>query len=190
MKPNPEIKTDRLVLRPINTDDADALFAYRSDSIANQYQGWIPNTIRDAHDFIRNRISPVFDVTGTWFQFVIIKREQDELIGDIGIHFLDTEKKQVEIGFTLDKRHQGKGYASEALKAVIHYLFKKSHKHRITASIDPDNSKSIRLVERLGFRKEAHFKSSVMNHGKWADDLVYAILEDEWNQKHIHAGIK
>lgn len=177
----PEFTTERLFLRSIRPDDAEAWFLFRSDAAANKYQGWIPATVRDVHDFIQNRISPLFDMTGTWFQFAIIKKDLHQLIGDAGVHFFDAEKKQVEIGFTLDMNYQGKGYATEALRAVIHYLFRDRHKHRITASIDPANERSIRLVERLGFRKEAHFKSSILINGQWADDLVYALLEDEWN---------
>jgi RimJ/RimL family protein N-acetyltransferase len=180
MANNIEIITKRLLLRSIKLDNADAIFKYRSDPIINQYQEWIPKTIDDVFDFINNRVTQTFDIIDTWYQFVIIIKEKDELIGDIGIHFLDSEKKQVEIGCTLDKNYQGKGYATEALKEMINYLFNELNKHRIVGSIDPRNLKSIELVERLGFRKEAHFKESILIHGEWVDDLVYAILKDEW----------
>ena len=175
-----EINTERLLLRPVKLDDAEAIFNYRSDSIENKYQGWVPKTINDVYDFVKNKVSSTIDLTGTWYQFIIIKKEQNELIGDIGIHFLDSDKKQVEIGCTLDKNYQGKGYAAEALMETINYLFDELSKHRIVTSIDPGNIKSIGLVERLGFRKEAHFKESILINGKWVDDLVYAILKDEW----------
>lgn len=96
------------------------------------------------------------------------------------MHFLDDEKYQVEIGFTLDKNEQGKGFASEAVKETINFLFNDLNKRRIIASIDPRNGKSIALVERLGFRKEAHFKESLLINGEWVDDVVYAVLKDEW----------
>jgi RimJ/RimL family protein N-acetyltransferase len=182
-----EFNTERLVLRPIRLDDAETIFKYRSDSTINKYQGWIPNTIDDVYDFIKIRVSSTIDLIGTWYQFVIIKKEKNELIGDIGIHFLDSDKKQVEIGCTLDKNHQGKGYATEALKELINYLFHELHKHRIITSIDPNNIKSIGLVERLGFRKEAHFKESILIRGEWVDDLVYAILKHEWLKSRVPA---
>jgi RimJ/RimL family protein N-acetyltransferase len=175
-----EIHTERLVVRSIRSDDAEAIFRYRSDSNTNQYQNWIPKTINDVHDFIKNRVSPTIDTIDTWYQFVIIKKEQDEFIGDIGVHFLDSEKKQVELGCTFDKKFQGKGYATEAMKEMIHFLFTILQKRRITVSTDPRNTKAIRLIERLGFRKEAHCKESIWIHGEWADDLQYAILNDEW----------
>ncbi len=119
-----EINTERLLLRSLTINDAKAIFKYRSDSVANQYQGWVPKTISDVHEFIENRVSPTIDLSGTWFQFGIIKKGNNELIGDLGIHFLDSDKYQVEIGFTLNKNQQGKGYATEAIKEIINYLFK------------------------------------------------------------------
>lgn len=178
-----DINTERLFLRSLNINDAEALFNYRSDSTANKYQGWIPITINDSIDFIKNRISPTVDKINTWFQFAIIKKENNELIGDIGIHFFDPDKYQVEIGFTLDEAQQGNGYATEALRATINYLFYELNKRRIIASIDPRNTNSIKLVSRLGFRKEAHFRKSILINGEWVDDLIYALLIDEWNEK-------
>ena len=187
MTNNPELYTERLLLRSIRVDDAEAIFKYRSDSTINNYQGWIPNSIEDVYDFIRNRVAPTIDLVGTWHQLVIIKKETNELIGDIGIHFLDSDKKQVEIGCTLDKDHQGKGYATEALKELMNYLFHELHKHRIITSIDPKNIKSIGLVERLGFRKEAHFKESILIREEWVDDIVYTVLDDEWIKSRVRS---
>ncbi len=178
-----KINTERLLLRPLTFDDADAIFKYHSDSEINQYQGWIPLNIDDVVDFIRNRISPEINITGTWFQFVIVTKESSELIGDLGIHFLEADKKQVELGITLNSDFFGKGYAQEALTGSINYLFNTLNKHRIITSIDPGNIKSIKLVEKLGFRKEAHFKESLKIRGVWVDDLIYAILKSEWNEK-------
>ncbi len=183
MTNNLEINSDRLLLRSIRLDDAEAIFKYRSDAIINQYQGWIPKTINDVCDFIKNRVSSTIDIFDTWYQLVIIKKENNELIGDVGIHFLDSDKYQAEIGCTLGKNQHGKGYATEALKETINYLINELNKRRIVTSIDPRNIKSIRMVERLGFRKEAHFKESIMMNGEWVDDLVYAILKDEWIKK-------
>ncbi|RLD58981.1 MAG: N-acetyltransferase [Bacteroidetes bacterium] len=179
MKTKIELITERLILRPVKEKDAKAIFSYRSDSFTNQYQGWIPKSLEDVHEFI-NKVSPEFDVVDTWFQFVIIRNNSNEIIGDVGIHFLDADKKQVEIGCTIDKKYQEKGYATEALRQIIDYLFSKFNKHRIITSLDPGNSNSIKLVERLGFRKEAHFKESILINGEWVDDLVYAILNKEW----------
>jgi len=175
------VNTDRLYIRPIKLDDKELIFEYRSDSITNKYQGWIPKNINDVIEFI-GKVAKNINMPNTWFQLVILEKETNTLIGDIGIHFLDMENKQTEIGCTLNKNFQAKGYATEALRGVITYLFNNLQKHRITTSIDPSNTNSIKLVERLGFRKEAHFIESLYLNGKWVDDIVYSILEKEWEE--------
>lgn len=176
------IKTERLLLRPIKKGDAESVFRYRSDAFANRYQGWIPKTVDDVISFIENRVSPTININGTWFQLVIIKKDDNTIIGDIGLHFFDSENKQVEIGCTIDKNYQKHGYASESLSEIFRYLFINLDKHRIIASIDPRNEGSIKLVEKLRFRKEAHFKESIFQEGEWLDDLVYAILRKDWGE--------
>lgn len=178
-----QIDSDRLKLRMIQIGDADDLFRYRSNAVVNKYQGWIPKTISDVHDFILHKVSPGMNLPGTWAQWVIIEKETEQLIGDIGIHFLPMDLFQVELGCTLDILHQGKGYAAEALSETINFLFGELNKHRITASIDPRNQASIALFERLGFRREAHFRQSILIDGEWVDDLVYALLESDWQMK-------
>lgn len=179
-----EFRTERLYIRPVCIEDKESMYRYRSDSETNKYLSLIPQSVEDVAAFI-DKTSVDINVPGTWFQLVIMEQASNLLIGDIGIHFLDTdsENKQVEIGYTLDKGFRRKGYATEALKIVIDYLINQLNKHRITASIDPVNIDSIKLVERLGFRQEAHFVESIFFHGKWVDDLVYAVLAKEWKHK-------
>ncbi|MCY1719698.1 GNAT family protein [Prolixibacteraceae bacterium Z1-6] len=174
--------TTRLILRPFCIADKEALFEYRSDTEANKYQGWIPQTINDAETFI-SKLSAQANIPGTWFQLALIEKESQKLIGDVGIHFIDEDNLQVELGFTMHAQHQQKGYATEAVKSIIGYLFTDLNKHRITASVDPENTSSIRLLERLGFRKEAHFKESLLIDERWVDDVIYALLKREWGEQ-------
>ncbi len=174
-----KLETKRLWLRPVSPDDKEALFSYRRDKEINQYQGWIPETMADVETFI-GKIETQLNVPDSWFQLVLVEKESQQIIGDIGIHFLEAESRQAELGCTLALNFQRKGYASEALKRVIDFLFRELNKHRITTSIDPANHSSIRLVERIGFRKEAHFRESLWINGQWVDDLVFALLEKDW----------
>lgn len=175
-----ELISDRLYLRSIALDDAPAIFSYRKDALANQYQGWIPNDLNAAKDFIATKISSEINVPGTWFQFVIIIMNTNELIGDVGVHFNAENNFQVELGITLSKAHQEKGYATEALQKVITYIFNHLNKNRIIATIDPRNESSIRLFERLGFRNEAHIPNSQFLNGEWVDDLIFGLQPDDW----------
>jgi len=175
-----QLETERLLLRPIELTDAEAILSYRSDAETNKYQGWIPTSIADVNYFIHYKVSQEINLPGTWLQFVIIHKESNEIIGDIGVHFLSADTYQVELGCTLSKTYHGKGFAGEALRVMINYLFNTLDKRRIMASIDPRNDSSIKLYERLGFRKEAHFRESIYLNGEWVDDLVYALLKKEW----------
>lgn len=175
------LEAKRLIIRPISLNDKNEILEYRSDKETNKYQGWIPETIDDVITFI-GKTAKKINEPETWFQFVIIEKGTQKIIGDLGIHFFDNENKQVEIGCTLNKDFQNKGYATESIKRVMDYLFNDLHKHRIITSIDPENKNSIRLVERIGFRKEAYFVESLFLNGKWVDDLIYSLIEKDWEK--------
>ncbi len=177
-----DILTERLELRGIKPFDAKAIFEYRSSPQVSRFQTWKPKEPKEVEEFISEKTAKLPNIPDTWYQLGIIVRESDEFIGDIGIHFCDEENLQVEIGYTVSEKHQGKGYATEAVKGVIDYLFNTLNKHRITASVDPRNTKSVILLERLGIRKEAHFKKSFWFNNEWTDDVIYAILKEEWEE--------
>jgi len=172
------VATDRLVIRTLDTKDKIAFYDYRSMPEVYKYQSWRPADLREVDDFISANAAIVPNTRDTWLQLAACLKN-GRLVGDIGIRFIDDDFL-VEIGFTLSPEFQGKGYASEAGRAVIDYLFDGLRKHRITASVDPDNAKSIKLLERLGFRKEAHFIKSYRLNEQWHDDCVYALLAEEW----------
>jgi len=158
--------------------DKDAFFAYRSLPEIYRFQGWRPKDKYEIEAFIAKNIAACPNAANTWLQLAACLKD-GQLIGDIGIHFLEDDL-QVEIGLTISTDYQGKGYAAEAVKSVVGYLFSDLRKHRITASVDPDNRKSVRLLEKIGFRKEAHFVKSYRMDDTLCDDCIYAILEDQW----------
>jgi RimJ/RimL family protein N-acetyltransferase len=160
--------------------DAQDVFSYRSDPEIFKYQSWRPKTLADVEEFIKTRIVNEPNIPGTWFQLAICKSDPSELIGDCGLHFRQDESSQVEIGITLKKEHQGFGYASETLELIFNFVFKDLKKHRIYGSVDPSNHASIKLMERMRMRKEAHFIESIRFNNHWTDDIVYAILAREW----------
>jgi len=174
-----QLTTERLVLKPINTGHAEAVYRYRSDSVTNRYQGWVPKDIEDVSSFITNRTSPEINVNGTWFQLVITLKATGEIIGDIGLHFPGSGNEQVELGCTIGRENQRKGYATEALNEVIRFLFNTLDKHRLMASIDPANIPSIKLFENLGFRRDDHIKNSSLPDESRVTDLVYSLLKEE-----------
>lgn len=176
MKP-PVLKSERLTIKSLSSSDAEVLFSYRSDPEVARYQSFSPEKVEEARRFIIENTAD-FNQEECWFQMGIYLEEK--LIGDIGIHFIGPENSQCEIGYTLSRSAQGKGYATEAVAAVLIFLFTQLGKHRVTAGLDPRNTSSIKLLERIGFRREGHFIKSYLNKGIWEDDLLYALLGEEW----------
>ncbi len=179
-----DFTTQRLYIRPVQIEDKDAMFRYRSEPETSQFLSMVPESADDIAAMILKTPSEI-DIQGTWFQFAVLEQATNTFIGDIGVHFLttDTENKQVEIGYTLDKNFRGKGYATEALTWLIDFLFTDLNKHRIIASVDPINTPSMKLLERLKFRKEAHFVKSLYFQDRWVDDVIYAMLKEDWETR-------
>ncbi len=175
-----EIVTERLVLRALRPDDAEAMFAYRSDPEVMRYQGWDPESLADVRAFIADNAHYRAYAPGSWRQFAITLRATGELIGDCGVHVPEDKPEQAEFGITLATAFQGHGYATEALRALLHLVFGTLGKHRAFASVDPRNAPSIALFERAGFRKEAHHVESLWLMGEWVDDVIVAMLAREW----------
>jgi RimJ/RimL family protein N-acetyltransferase len=174
------LETPRLVLSPLLPADAPRLLAYRSDPAVSRYQSWVPASEPDVLRFIQDQQALAFDTPGTWFQLGIRVRDSSILAGDAGVHFPGDQPHQAELGVTVAPNHQGQGFATETLTALLDHLFGPAAKHRVFASVDPRNGPSLALLERVGLRKEAHFRESLWLEGEWVDDMVYAVLRSEW----------
>ncbi len=187
-----DIETERLVLRPLQPDDAAAVFRYRSDPEVYRYQHWEPSSVSEVDEFIARMTTVEPDTPGTWYQVAICSRDTGQLIGDCGLRFPIERDHEAEFGISLAPEFHGMGYATEAVEAVLEYLFETLDKHRVFGSIDPRNLASLRLMERMGLRREAHFRESLWFKGEWADDVIYAMLRREWdelrNQRQRRAG--
>jgi RimJ/RimL family protein N-acetyltransferase len=175
-----ELFTARLHLNALREQDADALFAYRSDPMVARYQGWCPATQAEALTFIRAQQASWPVDGGGWVQRAIRLADSGQLIGDVGFHVPGSAEGSYEVGITLAPAYQGQGYAREALQALFPFLFRDLHAHRIYASIDPRNIASAALFRSLGMRQEAHFRESLKLRGEWVDDVIYALLAREW----------
>jgi RimJ/RimL family protein N-acetyltransferase len=178
-----DIETERLRLRPLRPEDGAALLRYRSDPEVCRYQAWEPSGAAEVDEFIARMSTLEPDTPETWFQLAICSRDTGRLVGDCGLHFRVGRDHEAEIGISLAPEFHGRGYATEALEAVLGYLFGTLGKHRVIASVDPRNHASLRLMERIGLRREAHFRESLWFKGQWADDVICAMLRREWEER-------
>jgi len=172
--------TERLLLRHFHESDLDAFHAYRNDPEVFRYQGWhVPYLRETAAEFIAEMKDAVPGAEGRWFQTAVQRKSDHALIGDVAFCPMRGDARQAFFGFTLARCFWGQGYAAEAAQAVLDYLFRELEMHRIVAEIDTENTHSIRLLERLGFRREAHHVESYPTENGWRDEYVYALLERE-----------
>ena len=174
------LESARLILRRFRPDDAAVLSAYRSDPSVARYQGWMPPVPPDAAARLVAEFAVGDPWQPGWFQYAIEHRAQQCLIGDIGTRLHDN-MMQADLGFTLAAEWQGQGYATEAVRTVIDYLFGKGL-HRISAECDARNERSARLLERAGFRREGYRPAYTWLKGEWTDDILFGLLAGQWHR--------
>ena len=175
-----QLRSPRLLLRRLQESDLPSFCAYRSDPQVARYQDWESWSEEEGRRFIEGQMTLHPDVPGTWFQMAIELVQVGEIIGDCGLHTLADRPGQVEIGITMACEHQGKGYATEAVNCLLDYVFGKIAKHRVIAVADTRNTPAVRLLERVGMRREGHFIENIWFKGEWGDEFQYAMLEREW----------
>jgi RimJ/RimL family protein N-acetyltransferase len=181
------LRSPRLVLRPLCSDDAAPLAAYRSLAEVTRYQFWESFGLADAVRLVAEQATVVPDTPGTWLQLAIVLSHSAVMIGDCGIHFRGDDHRQVELGITLAPTHQGQGFATEALASVLEYVFGRLGKHRVTAVTDAENHAAAGLFRRLGFRQEAHYVENVWFKGAWGSEYLFALLRREWETRPINS---
>jgi aminoglycoside 6'-N-acetyltransferase len=173
--------SSRLVLRRFAPGDAEALAVYRSDPEVARYQDWeCPYPVHEATKFIESLRDLAPGTPGTWFQFAVGLAASNALVGDVALRTLGAEPRQAELGFSFAPAQQGRGYATEAVRAVVDYAFGRLAMHRVFSRTDARNLRAQRLLERLAFRREGELRESVWFKGEWATDFLYAQLAAEW----------
>jgi len=159
----------------LHLDDAEALFPLRKDPNVMKYIARpLSKEIGEVHPLI-DIINQNYNENGgiTWAMTLV---DNPTLIGTIGFWRIEKENHRAEIGYLLDPAFQGKGIMHEAMQAVLEYGFGTLKLHSIEANIDKDNEASIKLVERCGFVKEAHFKENYYFEGQFLDSVIYSLL--------------
>lgn len=165
------VLTKRLQLRRFQPDDLDAFFAYRSDPEVGRYQGWNPCSAEEVRQFIAEQEKISLDLPGRWFQIAIARRNTNAIIGDIGLCLITRD--EAEIGFSLAREAQGFGYATEAVAAILRTLPASAGVRTLRAVTDARNSKSMALLERLGFVLKR--TSDEIFHGQWCRQHRFSI---------------
>ena len=176
-----ELRTPRLVLRRFTADDAPAFAAYRSDPDVARFQSWeAPFSPDQARAFIDELSGAHPDTPGEWFQLAVVEQATGTLVGDVAAFVDGEDPRLARVGVTFARSAQGRGYATEALTALLDYLLLTRGKHRVSADCDARNTASAALLRRVGMRHEATHRRSAWWKGEWTDEEVYAVLAEEW----------
>lgn len=169
------LETERLILRPFRETDLQDLYEYLSDEQTVRYEPYKPMTLAETQDNLRWRM-------GTEAMIAVERREDHKLIGNL--YFAKGDFQTAELGYVFNRRFWGRGYASESCRALINQAFAEGT-HRIIAECDPENVNSWRLLEALGFTREAHLRQNVyfwkdeQGNPIWKDTYVYARLSTD-----------
>lgn len=179
--PTYPIETARLRLRPFTRGDVDAVFAYRSREDVCLYLFDDPMTHEAVAETIHARIGQVaFEEEGDRIVLAVERQADGRLIGEVSLIWRSVESRQAELGYILHPDAQGQGFATEAAAAMLELGFERAGIHRIYARCDARNVASARVMERLGMRREAHFRQHALVKGRWDEEYVYALLAQEW----------
>ena len=178
------LHTQRLLIRNFNVSDLEAFLAYRNDPDVAKYQSWsVPYPREKAEALIHEMQDIHAPKVNEWLQLAIEAKETGELIGDVAFVIKGDDARQAIIGFTIASAHQRKGYITEAATALLDYLFEDLDMHRVTADCDTENIGSWKTLEKLGFRREAHFVESLLIGNEYTSEYHYGLLQREWRAK-------
>lgn len=173
------ITTERLVVRSFRPGDEADVFAYRSVPEVVRYIPGEPKTEEQVADLVAERAT-AGRVDGTQRICTLAVELDGRVIGDVLIHLDGADGRQAEIGWVFAPDVTGKGYATEAARAITSAAFDDLGVQRVWAQLEPVNTASVRICERLGMRREALFEQASWFKGQWTDLAVYAIRADEW----------
>lgn len=173
-----EIITKRLKLREITQQDFQAVHEYASDLETVKYMPFGPNTEEETQEFINRNLKRQQEEPRTDYGFGIILKTENRFIGACGIH--GVTEIQASIGYILNRRYWVHGYATEAARALVDYLFGELGVHRVFVSCDPENHASIRVLEKVGMSLEGRLRENMNIRGEYRDSLIFGLLVNEW----------
>lgn len=181
LHPDYPLLTERLRLRPFTRGDVDAVFAYRGREDVARYLFDPPLSREECALAIQQRTTQLsLAEEDDRIILAVETQERYALAGEVSLICRSVEARQGEIGWIFHPEYQHRGYACEAAVAMLDLAFREAGLHRVFARCAVRNEPSWRLMERLGMRREAHFREHALLKGQWDEEFYYAILNREW----------
>lgn len=177
------IKTDRLILRPFERSDLDAVLSYYALPDVQRYLDWKARDKTEAKAaFEAMRKQARLTRPGDVLTFAIVRKSDGQVLGHVSLRYTDSTAQQGEIRFAVGPAFRAKGYGKEAVRAVISFGFETYRLHRVFACTAGENEASARLLKSVGMRLEAHYREHALFQGEWDEELHFAVLDREWTR--------
>lgn len=179
LNPFPTLYTDRLILRRINLEDAQDFFEIRSNKELMAALDKEPFKNMDELLCFLEQIESGIN-SNTSIAWAVCLKEDNKMIGHVGYHRIDFTNHRAEIGYALLSQFQNKGFGSEALKVILDIAFNQFNFHSLEADVNPANNPSIKLITKMGFIKEAHFRENYFFRNSFLDSAIYSLLKKDY----------
>jgi [ribosomal protein S5]-alanine N-acetyltransferase len=175
--PHPILTTPRLALRQFREDDVNAMHGCFANGEAMRY--W--NTpLHMKRSETERAVKRFIDCTPSYYRFwAVADKKTDRCVGLVNYHDGHIRSKRAAIGYIVHPAHWRQGVATEAVSAMIEFCFRDLGLHRLQALIHPGNAPSLKLIEKLGFRREGLMRDNLRVAGEWRDDLLCARLSTD-----------
>ena len=182
-------RTERMLFRPYRADDYE-MFAdlHRREEVA-RYLPWRPRDADAARQALTRHERLVLREDGDAVTLAGFEKDTGWFVGEFVLFLRSAEHRGGEIGYVLHPAWQGRGLATEGARAMLALGFDKMDMHRIVGRVDARNAASAAVLSRLGMRREAHLVKNEMVKGEWTDEVVYAMLADEWSSSAMSPAI-
>ncbi|MBT1443164.1 GNAT family N-acetyltransferase [Shewanella sp. JM162201] len=171
-----QLYTNRLRLRPLISADRDNFIAMQTDAEVNRYVR-VCESVAEVERKFEARLNPWRYDSGEWLTLVI-ETLDGEFVGYTGFHMECALSRRAEVGYMLSPAMSGKGFATEATRAVIDWGAHSFNVHKFIAWCSESNAGSRKVLERLGFTLEGVLKCHSLIGDVWHNDCVYGLLAD------------
>ena len=178
-----ELHTLRLQLREFQQEDWPAVHEFNSDPEVFQYLPSDPGTEEQSREFVQWCMTQSQADPRTYYDLAVVHTAEHHVIGWCRFAWRFDEVDQGEIAYLLDRRYWRQGFATEIAMRLLQFGFDELGTHRIFATCRPANVASWRVLEKIGMQREGHLRQHRWMKGGWQDSFLYAILEQEWNQR-------
>jgi RimJ/RimL family protein N-acetyltransferase len=180
LKPWFPIRTERLLLREFTQEDFDDVHAYAIDPDVVRYMDWGPNTLEETQAALDRWDAAQARWPRPDVNLAIQHLADNRVIGSIRLGVNDEATRTGDVGYSLASAYWRQGLGTEAARAMVGAGFEVLGLRRIWAECDVRNAGSYGIMEKLGMRREAHFRQDKLARDGWRDSYLYAILAEEW----------